>query len=199
MGCSCSQGGDDYDSDASDFDLESLTIDEDIDPDLIANASMPDSFLDMDDDGTGLIEYPEFLKGFGIDDTPLVQKMFYIFDEDRSGSLDFFEFIKMIDKYRRMTYDERLAWCFQVYDLDGSGYIDRGEFTAILTDMNFQVRNSRATKLMICKMASMYERLYDEPMERVNVAQFCVLYVIMHRNFVLYDCACGAGVNLLDR
>jgi len=103
MGCSCSQGGDDYDSDASDFDLESLTIDEDIDPDLIANASMPDSFLDMDDDGTGLIEYPEFLKGFGIDDTPLVQKMFYIFDEDRSGSLDFFEFIKMIDKYRRMT------------------------------------------------------------------------------------------------
>ena len=42
-------------------------------------------------------------------------------------------------------------------------------------------------------------QLYDEPMERVNVAQFCVLYVIMHRNFVLYDCACGAGVNLLDR
>ena len=79
MGCPCSKsGGDDYDSDdGSDFDLEALTIDEDIDPDLIANASMPDAFLDMDDDGTGLIEYPEFLKGFGIDDTPLVSTVLY--------------------------------------------------------------------------------------------------------------------------
>jgi len=176
MGSCCSKGGDDCDSDDSDFEAADLMVgDDDIDPELIANASMPESFLEMDDDGTGQIEYPEFLKGFGIDDTPLVQKMFFIFDEDRSGSLDFFEFIKMIDKYRRMTYEERLGWCFQVYDLDGSGYIDRAEFTAILTDMNFGVRNARATKCMINKMAAQYTSMYHEPMERVNVHQFCIL------------------------
>merc|ERR1712070_860348 len=174
MGSACKKG-DDYDSDDSDFGADNLVIDEDIDVDLIANASMPETFLELDEDGTGLIEYPEFLKGFGIDDTPLVQKMFYIFDEDRSGSLDFLEFIKMIDKYRRMTYEERLQWCFQVYDLDGSGYIDKAEFTAILTDMNFQVRNHRSTKCMINKMAKMYFDLTGEPMERVDCAQFCIL------------------------
>jgi len=178
MGSLCSKGSgdDDYDSDDSDFEADDLLVgDEDIDPELIANSSMPESFMELDEDGTGLIEYPEFLKGFGIDDTPLVQKMFFIFDEDRSGSLDFFEFIKMIDSYRRMTYDERLCWCFQVYDLDGSGYIDRGEFAAILTDMNFGVRNQSATTSMICKMADKYSKLYGCPMERVNVEQFCVM------------------------
>ena len=75
MGCFCSKGNGDeeYDSDDSDFEAaEVLVGDEDIDPELIANSSMPESFIDLDEDGTGLIEYPEFLKGFGIDDTPLV-------------------------------------------------------------------------------------------------------------------------------
>ena len=125
---------------------------------MLKNASLPEIFLEVDDDNSGQIEYPEFLKGFGIDDTPLVQKMFYIFDEDHSGNLDFYEFIKLIDKYRRMTYDERLAWCFQVYDLDGSGYIEKAEFHAILSDMNFSIRNHRSTRGMINKMGEHYYR-----------------------------------------
>ena len=75
MGCFCSKGNndEDYDSDDSDFEAADLLVgDDDIDPELIANSSMPESFMDLDEDGTGLIEYPEFLKGFGIDDTPLV-------------------------------------------------------------------------------------------------------------------------------
>merc|ERR1711988_924047 len=137
MGSCCRK--DDYDTDDSDFeDTVRVLNDDDIDPELLENASMPESFLEIDDDNSGLIEYPEFLKGFAIDDSPLVQKMFYVFDEDHSGNLDFYEFIKLVDKYRRMTYDERLSWCFQVYDLDGSGFIEKAEFYAILTDMNYQ-------------------------------------------------------------
>merc|ERR1712093_670470 len=123
MGNWCNKNGD-YDSDDSDYDAQDLMKDarvdddDELDPELLKNASLPEAFLECDEDGSGQIEYPEFLKGFGIDDTPLVQKMFYIFDEDHSGNLDFYEFIKLIDKYRRMTYDERLKWCFQVYDLD---------------------------------------------------------------------------------
>jgi len=178
MGSWCSKNDDSDDEDYDPTNLSQdarLDDDDELDPELLKNASMPDVFLEIDDDQSGMIEYPEFLKGFGIDDTPLVQKMFYIFDEDNSGNLDFYEFIKMIDKYRRMSYVERLAWCFKVYDLDGSGYIEKAEFHAILTDMNFQVRNSRATRKMITKMAHMYEVKFGEPMEKVDVAQFIVL------------------------
>ena len=94
MGCLCKGGDDDeYDSDDSNFEADDLLVgEEDIDPELIANSSMPESFLEvcslrelianssmpkLDEDGTGLIEYPEFLKGFGIDDTPLVSSDYY--------------------------------------------------------------------------------------------------------------------------
>merc|ERR1711988_1661297 len=97
MGSCCRK--DDYDTDDSDFeDTVRVLNDDDIDPELLENASMPESFLEIDDDNSGLIEYPEFLKGFAIDDSPLVQKMFYVFDEDHSGNLDFYEFIKLVDK-----------------------------------------------------------------------------------------------------
>lgn len=176
----CCRRGDDYDSDDSDFDSSELMAanvldDDELDPELLAQASLPEVFLEIDDDNSGLIEYPEFLRGFGIDDTPLVQKMFYIFDEDRSGSLDFYEFLKLIDKYRRMTYEEKLKWCFQVYDLDGSGYIEKVEFHAILSDMNFGVRNHGATRAMILKMGNHYAEKFGEPMEKVDVRQFVVL------------------------
>ena len=80
MGSLCSKGSgdDDYDSDDSDFEADDLLVgDEDIDPELIANSSMPESFMELDEDGTGLIENPEFLKGFGVDDTPLVSSIYY--------------------------------------------------------------------------------------------------------------------------
>lgn len=39
-----------------------------------------------------------------------------------------------------MTYEERLGWCFKVYDLDDSGFIDREELTAIVMDINYTIR-----------------------------------------------------------
>jgi len=61
---------------------------------------------------------------------------------EAAGAESVLEKVEVLPRTPARRYDERLAWCFQVYDLDGSGYIDRGEFTAILTDMNFQASGS---------------------------------------------------------
>eukprot|EP00656_Telonema_subtile_P020336 TRINITY_DN2146_c0_g1_i1.p1 TRINITY_DN2146_c0_g1~~TRINITY_DN2146_c0_g1_i1.p1 ORF type:complete len:174 (+),score=41.10 TRINITY_DN2146_c0_g1_i1:189-710(+) len=166
MGAGCCRGVAIEDSDDEDYDPNNLlegprTEDTDaLDRELLKHARMPKVFLEMDDNNSGLIEYPEFLRGFGMDDSPLVQKMFYIFDEDNSGNLDFYELIKLIDQYRRMSYDERVEWCFQVYDQDGSGFIDKAEFHSMLTDMNYQVRSPAATHAMILKIGRVYEEQF---------------------------------------
>lgn len=152
--------------------LGKIEDDDEMDPELIRNSLLPEVFAEIDDDGSGQIEYPEFLRGFGLDNTPLTQKIFYIFDEDHSGYLDYYEFLKAIDKYRKSTYDERLAWCFKVYDLDDSGYIDRDEMTAIIMDVNYAIRSYRSAKSMISKLNNYYEQRYGERLDRVTCDQF---------------------------
>jgi len=171
--CKWAGGGDSDDEDDWQDMLEGkFAEDDEMDPDLIRNSNLTAVFAAVDDDGSGQIEYPEFLKGFGLDNTPLCQKIFYIFDEDHSGFLDYYEFLKAIDRYRKMTYDERLAWCFKVYDLDDSGYIDRDELCAIVMDVNYAIRSYRAAKGMIGKLNRYYEEKYGERLEKVDLDQF---------------------------
>jgi len=182
-------GGDDDDDDEMAFKsmegAQKIEEDDDIDPSLLLNSNLAVVFTEIDVDGTGQIEYDEFLQGFGLDNTPLVQKIFFLFDEDNSGALDYFEFLKHIDKYRKMTYDERLGWCFKVYDLDDSGYIDKDEFTAVVMDMNFAVRSYRSCRAMLTKMAHWYEMKYGEKLERVDCPQFKEL-AMAHGTLLIY-------------
>ena len=58
------------DDDDDDFDGTGnykLDDDDDMDPALIKNSQLPRVFADCDTDGSGQIEYPEFLAGFGLD------------------------------------------------------------------------------------------------------------------------------------
>ena len=60
--------------------------DDETDPALLSNSNLPSIFDEVDADGTGQIDYDEFLKGFGLDATPLCSKIFFLFlfDEDHS-------------------------------------------------------------------------------------------------------------------
>lgn len=178
----CKRGA--YDSDDSDDDRAHLAgldgaskLDDDMemDPELMKNSNLPQVFAEIDDDGSGQIEFPEFLKGFGLDNSPLTQKIFFLMDEDNSGFLDYYEFLKMIDRYRKMTYEERLAWCFKVYDQDDSGTIEKEEFVAIVMDINYAVRSHRNARSMIRKMGAFYESRYGCKLESVDLEQFKVL------------------------
>jgi len=178
----CKKGA--YNSDSEEDDMShlkgldgagKLDEDNDMDPDLMKNSNLPEVFAEIDDDGTGQIEFPEFLQGFGLDNSPLTQKIFFLMDEDNSGALDYYEFLKMIDKYRKMTYDERLAWCFKVYDQDDSGTIEKDEFTAIIMDINYAVRSHKNARGMIRRMNNFYEQKYHCKLENVDMDQFKVL------------------------
>eukprot|EP01105_Mastigella_eilhardi_P023219 TRINITY_DN5817_c0_g1_i2.p1 TRINITY_DN5817_c0_g1~~TRINITY_DN5817_c0_g1_i2.p1 ORF type:complete len:279 (-),score=79.15 TRINITY_DN5817_c0_g1_i2:51-887(-) len=71
-------------------------------------------------------------QGMGIKEKFLQDAIFNKFDTDRSGSIDFSEFVKGMSVMTRGTAEEKLEAAFRMYDLDGSGSISREEFLKIM-------------------------------------------------------------------
>ncbi|EER17635.1 centrin, putative [Perkinsus marinus ATCC 50983] len=81
-------------------------------------------FQAVDQDGSGRIEYPEFLTVMEREDSFLMKRMFDVFDTDKSGTLELKEFIAA---YIKKTYKK-----FQAVDQDGSGRIEYPEFLTVM-------------------------------------------------------------------
>lgn len=59
--------------------------------------------------------------------------VFNVFDQDKSGAIDFKEFICALSVTSRGSMDEKLEWAFQLYDIDNDGNITYEEMLAIVS------------------------------------------------------------------
>lgn len=62
---------------------------------------------------------------------PLAPRIFQLFDNDGSGTVDMREIVGGFSSLRKCRGDEALKMCFQMYDTDGSGYISRDELASM--------------------------------------------------------------------
>ncbi|TKA73439.1 Calcium-binding protein NCS-1 [Friedmanniomyces simplex] len=86
---------------------------------------------------SGMLTKAEFQKiykqffPFG-DPSSFADYVFNVFDADKSGSIDFKEFICALSVTSRGKMEDKLDWAFQLYDIDGDGKISYDEMLKIV-------------------------------------------------------------------
>lgn len=87
-----------------------------------------------------LIDKEEFRNGLGIENYEISDRLFELFDQDSSGSVDYGEFVTTIESMVDGSAKDKIKFAFQLHDLDNNGFIDRNELR-ILIKQSFSENN----------------------------------------------------------
>ncbi|NWR68547.1 EFCB1 protein, partial [Centropus unirufus] len=69
---------------------------------------------------------------FGMTNDILMDRVFCIFDKDNNNCISVVEWVEGLSVFLRGTLEERLKYCFDIYDLNHDGYIAREEMFQLL-------------------------------------------------------------------
>ena len=85
-------------------------------------------------DSSGRVDFSEFqqLLKSRINNSKTIQELFHAVDVEKSGAIDFRNFIVSMCVLRSGSFEQRLWFAFRAYDADGSNTIDKNEMYSLL-------------------------------------------------------------------
>ncbi|KAM3869038.1 stromal interaction molecule 1b [Diretmus argenteus] len=81
------------------------------------------------------------LKGMNENANSYVDQVFYTFDMDGDGYIDFVEYIAAVSLMLKGEINQKLKWYFKLFDQDGNGKIDKEELETIFSAIQDITRN----------------------------------------------------------
>lgn len=119
----------------------------------------------LDVDANGMITVHEFIVCYGISCELFGEMVFRLLDKDRSGQLDFTEYIVAIWNYCSLDKNALTAFTFQIFDTDGSGKSFRCSSSSYSLLHQIQIRLS----LLLChrfplNVTELYEQVFSAKM-----------------------------------
>ncbi|EED93263.1 centrin-like protein [Thalassiosira pseudonana CCMP1335] len=106
------------------------------------NQTIYQMIKDIDKDGTGEIEFDEFLdlmtsRLAGSDSKEDIQKIFELFDDDKTGYISLQNLKRVCAELGEQMDDSELLEMIERADVDQDGQISPGEFFTIMTQKTF--------------------------------------------------------------
>jgi hypothetical protein len=92
-------------------------------------------FHEMDKDFSGTISNNELMKFLKLERSNFSEKAFLLFDYDKSGELDFEEFVLAIYNYCTLSYQTLQQFVFELYDTNRNGELGSDEVIVIIKDI----------------------------------------------------------------
>lgn len=102
---------------------------------------------------------------------------FHTFDADKSGTIDFTEFLLAIAINRSGSSKEKLEMAFDMYDVDGNGFIDRKELKKILAaifELKGEALKKQSVKAQIDLIMSKIDVNNDAKISREEFIYACL-------------------------
>ena len=82
----------------------------------------------------GMINYGEFCKALGLEDSLVVKRIFRIFDENEDNMINFREFLIGLTRFLYDTAEQKIKLSYRVFDIDHKGYCTKDDIAEVLKD-----------------------------------------------------------------
>ena len=108
-------------------------------------------------------------------DSLFVEQMFQLIDQDGNGFISFREFLDMIVIFAKGSPDDKIKLMFDMYDVNKSGSLSRGEFRKMLKGMMELVNASVSPDQMEQLIDSMFTAAGFQNKEELTLEDFNIL------------------------
>ncbi|KAH8058499.1 carboxylic ester hydrolase [Aureococcus anophagefferens] len=135
-------------------------------------------FRDADTDHSGTLAVGELMAFLGLEHSDFANRIFcmmeYIRGQHVSGSCDYESYVVSVWNVCTLQADEYRDFCFKLYDVDESGYLDRAEILDLVADITTETfAGSERTSLLLQDLITMIEDSHHDAISKTEFEAFC--------------------------